>query len=137
MSLVDGLLNWTCTIMRATTVDDGQGGYTYGPAQIVSTGTPMLKTTKSESVYTPDEGRQFVQHTLGIFNWMTEAGLKENDILTNLVDQNGTLETWYLDGKQLPSYYRVKGLIDPNGEHDHLECDLEAMRGRQYPGGIG
>lgn len=130
MSLVTGLLNRTCTIKRPVMVDDGAGGETLGSLAVVGALVPCRFRPKTSQLFQADGGRVSVQGYTMFFEWMDEALLNVNDVVTDLADQEGNVVTDVVGDVSTPAAWKVTARNDPGGEGDHLEVMIEAFHGR-------
>jgi len=130
MSLVSGLLNKTCKVLRPQFADDGSGGENISSYSTLMTGAGLLISQKTQSFSQDPGGRQAKEILTGYMEWVDESLINVNDVITQVTDALGNVEQDLVNGKTTNASYKVTGRTDPNGERDHLEMTLEHYHGR-------
>lgn len=146
MSLVTGLLNKTCTIMRYQApnqlVSDGQGGWIAPSTSPTTIATGVLCTInrKSANQMKHAGGREETGEYTFYCEYRPEGQFQPNDIITDVALVSDPTQ-FDLDTVQTPTsnptihrqYRLVETPYDPNGERDHLEASLTHLKGRTKP----
>lgn len=130
MSLLTGLLNKTCTVLRPVFTDDGGGNEIISSYTTIATKFEILFSQKTSTFPTESGGRVSIETFTIYSEWVDESKLVENDVITNIQDALGNVEQDNVNGVITNTSYKVISTQDPNGERDHLELTIEHFHGR-------
>lgn len=138
MSLVSGLLNKSCTIIRQPMKSDGKGAWIPdGSATTIATGVLICINQRSADQVRHEGGREIVSTHTGFMEYRPEGLFLPNDMVSE-VFLNSNPTQFDLDIVNTPDgqktvhrIYQLQTVYDPNGERDHLEADIIVYKGRR------
>lgn len=118
--MIGHVLTYTCDIIRKTaTGTDALGSPTYSEATAVND-TPCRPLERKRSAYSDAQAR-FVQQTVFALLLPASVDVREDDIVTNLTDPEGTTDT---------RRYMVKDKVTRRGRNGlghHVTVELETI----------
>lgn len=138
MSLVTGLLNKKCTIIRQSMKSDGKGGWVPdGSVTVIATNVLICINQRSADQVRHEGGREIVSTHTGFMEYVPEGQFLPNDMVSEVYlasnpDQFDLDIVNTTEGqKTIHRIYQLQTVYDPNGERDHLEADIIVYKGRR------